>query len=205
MRHSLKLLTATLLGLAAVSTSAKAELVIDITQQGANVIATGFGTVDISDLTKGNSETPAGGAVLGSVAFVGVGSGGMYTMYSSISGPTSFGGGGLNFASSTSGSIFGLNGSSFGDFLFVPVGYTSGNFISGTDEFDSNTISGLGLTPGTYTYTFGSGPDADSVVVNIGNVSAVPEPSTWAMMILGFCGVGFIAYRRKNKMALRAA
>jgi hypothetical protein len=29
-------------------------------------------------------------------------------------------------------------------------------------------------------------------------ISAVPEPSTWAMMILGFFGVGFIAYRRRN-------
>lgn len=28
--------------------------------------------------------------------------------------------------------------------------------------------------------------------------SAVPEPSTWAMMILGFCGLGFMAFRRKN-------
>lgn len=28
--------------------------------------------------------------------------------------------------------------------------------------------------------------------------AAVPEPSTWAMMILGFCGLGFLAYRRKN-------
>ena len=28
--------------------------------------------------------------------------------------------------------------------------------------------------------------------------SAVPEPSTWAMMILGFCGLGFMAYRRKR-------
>jgi hypothetical protein len=27
---------------------------------------------------------------------------------------------------------------------------------------------------------------------------AVPEPSTWAMMILGFLGVGFMAYRRKS-------
>jgi hypothetical protein len=27
---------------------------------------------------------------------------------------------------------------------------------------------------------------------------AVPEPSTWAMMILGFCGLGFMAYRRKQ-------
>jgi hypothetical protein len=26
----------------------------------------------------------------------------------------------------------------------------------------------------------------------------VPEPSTWVMMIVGFCGVGFLAYRQKN-------
>jgi hypothetical protein len=36
-------------------------------------------------------------------------------------------------------------------------------------------------------------------------VASVPEPSTWAMMILGFAGVGFMAYRRKSKPALMAA
>jgi len=36
-------------------------------------------------------------------------------------------------------------------------------------------------------------------------VAAVPEPSTWAMMILGFAGVGYMAYRRKSKPALIAA
>lgn len=30
-------------------------------------------------------------------------------------------------------------------------------------------------------------------------LTAVPEPSTWAMMILGFAGVGFMAYRRRNQ------
>ena len=30
--------------------------------------------------------------------------------------------------------------------------------------------------------------------------SAVPEPSTWAMMILGFAGVGFTAYRRRSQL-----
>lgn len=30
-------------------------------------------------------------------------------------------------------------------------------------------------------------------------VASVPEPSTWAMMILGFCGLGFMAYRRRTK------
>ena len=32
-------------------------------------------------------------------------------------------------------------------------------------------------------------------------VDGVPEPSTWAMMILGFAGVGFLAYRRRNHKA----
>ena len=32
-----------------------------------------------------------------------------------------------------------------------------------------------------------------------------PEPSIWAMMIFGFAGVGFMAYRRKAKPALMAA
>jgi hypothetical protein len=40
----------------------------------------------------------------------------------------------------------------------------------------------------------------------IGNdVGAVPEPSTWAMMILGFAGIGFMVHRRKSKPALMAA
>jgi hypothetical protein len=34
----------------------------------------------------------------------------------------------------------------------------------------------------------------DNVVVTTG----VPEPSTWAMMILGFAGLGFAAFRRSN-------
>jgi hypothetical protein len=36
---------------------------------------------------------------------------------------------------------------------------------------------------------------ADNFVIN---TSAVPEPSTWAMMILGFFGVGFMAHRRRT-------
>jgi hypothetical protein len=39
----------------------------------------------------------------------------------------------------------------------------------------------------------------------IATVAAVPEPSTWGMMILGFLGVGFMAYRRKNRPIFRAA
>jgi len=41
--------------------------------------------------------------------------------------------------------------------------------------------------------------------LTISVTSGVPEPATWAMMILGFAGVGFMAYRRKSKQALMAA
>jgi hypothetical protein len=37
-----------------------------------------------------------------------------------------------------------------------------------------------------------------------GNIGAVPEPSTWAMMILGFAGVGYMTYRRRKTAALAA-
>jgi hypothetical protein len=34
--------------------------------------------------------------------------------------------------------------------------------------------------------------------------SAVPEPSTWAMMVLGFAGLGFLGYRKTAKARLAA-
>jgi hypothetical protein len=33
-----------------------------------------------------------------------------------------------------------------------------------------------------------------------GLTTGVPEPSTWAMMIVGFMGLGFLAYRKKNSI-----
>jgi hypothetical protein len=38
--------------------------------------------------------------------------------------------------------------------------------------------------------------------IGTGFASAVPEPATWAMMVLGFLGLGFMAYRQKSKPAL---
>jgi hypothetical protein len=41
----------------------------------------------------------------------------------------------------------------------------------------------------------------DPVVVGTWDITVgtVPEPSTWAMMLSGFAGLGFMAYRRKSK------
>jgi len=47
-------------------------------------------------------------------------------------------------------------------------------------------------------------PETGNVEIGLA-VAPVPEPSTWAMMLLGFAGVGFVAYRRRNQMTLHAA
>jgi hypothetical protein len=57
----------------------------------------------------------------------------------------------------------------------------------------------------TLTDTETSGGFNDFAISNISFTGGVPEPSTWAMMILGFAGMGFTAYRRKSKPALMAA
>jgi hypothetical protein len=45
--------------------------------------------------------------------------------------------------------------------------------------------------------------DVFATITGSADVGAVPEPSTWAMMLLGFAGVGFMAYRRKSKPSFR--
>ena len=44
-----------------------------------------------------------------------------------------------------------------------------------------------------------------SGTVSLDPTSAIPETSTWAMMMLGFAGLGILAYRRKSKAASMAA
>jgi hypothetical protein len=54
------------------------------------------------------------------------------------------------------------------------------------------------LSAGSYTVTFSSAiPKGDTLEVGYTLSSAVPEPATWAMMVLGFLGVGFVSYLRK--------
>ncbi|HKO70232.1 MAG TPA: PEP-CTERM sorting domain-containing protein [Bradyrhizobium sp.] len=38
----------------------------------------------------------------------------------------------------------------------------------------------------------------DNVSLSSSLASAAPEPSTWAMMLMGFCGIGFMAYRKSK-------
>jgi hypothetical protein len=83
-----------------------------------------------------------------------------------------------------------------------------GNTLAAHPPLGSNGDQGSALTNAYVTFTDLS---FDRVVLfssqnsfELDNVSVggVPEPSTWAMMILGFFGIGFMAYRRKSGAGL---
>jgi hypothetical protein len=66
--------------------------------------------------------------------------------------------------------------------------------LTGTLNAGSNTLEFVGLTQLT---------DQTAFIENV-SVAPVPEPSTWAMIILGFATLGFIGSRRNNKLVLGA-
>ncbi|MEH2628597.1 hypothetical protein V1292_006652 [Bradyrhizobium sp. AZCC 1719] len=72
-------------------------------------------------------------------------------------------------------------------------------FLGGPLNFNPN-VSGV------YTFDLKLFSANDQLLGDVSiQVNAVPEPSTWAMLILGFAGIGVMAYRRKTRPAVLAA
>jgi len=68
------------------------------------------------------------------------------------------------------------------------------------------TFNGTGsIIPGVNTSYAEVGTNYAYLATGSVLVAGVPEPSTWAMLLLGFAGIAFMTYRRKAKLALLAA
>jgi MYXO-CTERM domain-containing protein len=188
------------MGLAALGSQARAGIVVDISQVGANVVMNASGSIDPTVLTRVGD----GGIqplVFGAAGWVLLGplSGG--DVFTGLTGPLSFGTGDLMAASSASGDSFGLEASlnGFGPpTVYLPFGYTAGTELSGTATYDNTTIAALGLTPGTYTYTpTGLGATADNTfTISIGSV---PEPSSLTMAATAAGLLGGLAFHRRRR------
>lgn len=82
--------------------------------------------------------------------------------------------------------------------------YSNNDVKNGLDEFLVEATNGKTFTSLQITSTDGFSQVKQFEISGL--TASVPEPSTWAMMILGFFGVGFMAYRRKqNGPTLRVA
>jgi PEP-CTERM motif len=164
---------------------------------------------DMSGVTGSSGFTQAG-------SLVNVATGGAET---STSGNPDHWVGGNSGTSIFIDTVPGLNGNQQKD-MIIPTSLGSVNngfdnfnpYIAGNGTF---TLQLAGATAASLitdvVFEFGTcDPTACTIPGRSGPfpVGPVPEPSTWAMMILGFFGVGFMAYRRKshkNQMSLRLA
>jgi PEP-CTERM motif len=86
--------------------------------------------------------------------------------------------------------LFATNAPSLGQVLDL-------TFTGSLVGFTGGTITGLAVTTsdlGVEIFAVNSG----------GSITPVPEPSTWAMMLLGFAGLGYAGYRG-SRMTAKAA
>jgi hypothetical protein len=181
MRHSVSLFAAVLLGFASFAAPAQAEVINFSFQTPSYDIASGFG-----------------------------GTGSFST--TSDTGTFSLGNGLTNFTLGVT-ELF-----PFADGSFTVL---AAHLISASATVNAGTLTSFSFTtdtfvlnanPDTAQITATLGPDNVAITDNIeGNpgflsgtltISAVPEPSTWAMMILGLMGIGFMACRNRKDAVL---
>jgi PEP-CTERM motif len=89
----------------------------------------------------------------------------------------------------------------------VAAGLGGSGIVFGLDSAEQTQLNNIiAANPGNEVFTIGAtfanaqgGPET----ITAAHIGAVPEPSTWAMMILGFVGVGFMTYRRRANVTFR--
>ena len=76
-------------------------------------------------------------------------------LYSGFTGPTNFGSGAVMFANIFSGDRVAIDNFSF--YIHVPTGYVSGTALLSSSTYNNATFASLGVTPGTYVWSWGTG------------------------------------------------
>jgi hypothetical protein len=167
--------------------AAQAGYIVTLQQVGPDVVATGSGAIDLSGLIFIGSDF--GGNTIGpDNALILIGADGFFDDYAGfnvITGPTSFGTG----ANPTSGGIgdhVGING--LEQLLFVPQNYVSGHPLSSRSTWPFQTLDSLLVIPGTYIWTWGTGPN-QSFTLQIGGAGVADSGSTFGLLLVAASGL----------------
>src|SRR5262249_43550057 len=156
---------------------------VTLQEVGSNVVATGSGPIDLTGLTLtpsgpafGNAATiPSDGNII-------TGSGDI-DEYTGFTGPMSFGSGGLTIANSSSGDPVGID--SFSGTIFLPQLLVPGpGSLFDSATYNGATFASLGVTPGTYEWTWGTGMN-QNFTLQIGPAGVPDSGSTWMLLLMG--------------------
>ncbi len=201
-----------------------AALILGATAQSANAVVVGslgggsgpFLTLSGAGLNGGSVATLSGGTVYtNDQPFADIPKGGVFGNTFLAAGPTSGEPATFTFTAPVQYLSF-LWGSpdTYNDLKITSTtgiyNFTASNLnfavTNGDQSFSQYVQFKTGLGENILSATFNNSPAMDAFeTANFSITAPVPEASTWAMMILGFLGVGFMAYRRKEGTAFRAA
>jgi hypothetical protein len=178
----------------ALASTSRGGFIITVSEVNGNVVAMGKGSLNTSALSLQSNQAPVQAVTAPMSARLEVGSPtGQIFGLGPVTGLTNFGTGITSEASMSNGDFAGIFGADNAIEVFHL--YVSGTIISGSATWDNTTISGLGLRPGTYIYTWGSAANgtADFLEVEI----AVPEPST--LTLFGIGSISLLGYGRRRR------
>ncbi len=176
---------------------------VTLQQVGSDVVATGSGAINLTGLTFHQSGSVNPGLNPRYFIYTGPTSSSV-DLYVEPSGSYSFGrlGSDSTSASSGSGDMVGVSngfllyGHKYPTVLVVPRGYVSGTSLSGSATYSGKTFATLGVRPGTYAWTWGTGTNQNFTLQilpgpNISNFSTRASVQTGSgVTIAGFIITG---------------
>ena len=187
---------ATLALAAGFSLPAQAAYTVTLVQQGPNVVADGSGSINLTSFGSPFFNVGFFSLLLASDGLIDTGPVSSVDIYSGITGPTTFGSGSeVGSSANGSGDLVGVSGVEAK--LIVPASYVSGNPLSDSATYASAIFASLGVTPGTYLWTWGTGANADSFTLQIGPVTNTPEPASLTLLAMGLAGLGMVLRTRR--------
>jgi hypothetical protein len=188
---------------------------ITMEEQGQDVVVTGSGVINPFDMIVRNSLQSIAGTMvpaMGNFTFGPAPGNNDIDLFGDdpdvapnlpkLTGPTSFGNGGFVVSNDGAGSPVGIVHNAAGVLLVLPHDFDrDGAFVDTSNVFHFASLGTLGVTSGTYKWTWGDLEDESLTLIigTVGTVGAVPEPASLALVgtsLASLLGLVSIARRR---------
>jgi PEP-CTERM motif len=178
-----------------------------ITNEGPGIIGVSYGTFNVNNVSGITNPALALPGILNSNAIdastLGSGSLNVFVTASNLTGPL----GSIPFQSA-----FTVNTLTAGWTVLEQTFISTSNALFGGSLLDAASFGAIGTSVLNALGTTGAGPysiTAEYTITAVGagssnatiNVSAVPEPATWGMMLLGFAGLAFAFRQSRRKVS----